>query len=568
MAKSIKPRRYFTLVLHSHLPYVLGYGGWPHGTDWLYEATCETYVPLLQTLTSLTDEGIKPALTIGISPILAEQLRDRAFPAGLAEYVEIKVKSATDDAASFRRQGLNAMAALAEGWRRFYLRVWDDFVHRYQSDVVGAFAAFQEMGAVEIITCAATHAYLPLVGREETINLQLRVALANYREHFGRAPRGVWLPECAYRPGYDWRYPLEPWANAGTRYRPGLEEMLSKAGLGYFFVDTHLLVGGRALGVYAARFEALRRIYEQMLQSAELPPRGEKLTPHKPYYVGAADPAVACFVRDADTGLTVWSGEWGYPGDGWYLDFHKKHFPGGLRYWRVTSAKAGLGEKEPYRPEQVPARIAENADHFTALVRKLLAAEEEPAIVVSPYDAELFGHWWFEGPRWLGEVIRRLAAADDVQLITAGDYLERHPPTTVIALPEGSWGEGGFHGIWLNQDTAWSWKLIYEVEESLAGDAARCHSGSPPGDLFAEALREFLLLIASDWQFLITTWSARDYAEARLKGHYDATRRLIDAARRLQRGEPLTTSDAELIKEIKERPRPFRKLNPEWFSAG
>jgi len=557
---------YFTFVLHTHLPYVLGHGGWPHGTDWLHEAACETYIPLLRTFRALMAEGIAPKVTIGVSPVLAEQLADPAFAAGLGEYVEMKLRAAHDDGREFTRAGETHLAALAAGWRAFYESVWDEFIHYCDGSIVAGLRALQERGALEIITCAATHAYLPLVGREETIGLQLRAATAAHRRHFGAHPHGIWLPECAYRPGYDWRYPLEPWASRPARFRPGLEEHLARAGLDYFFVDTHLLTGGRALGVYAARFEALRRLYDQMLAGTP-PPEAKDYSPHRPYYVGAADPAVACFVRDPETGLTVWSGEHGYPGDGWYLDFHKKHFPGGLRYWRVTSPRAGMGAKEPYEPARVGERVAENADHFAGLVRQLLrTAPHERPVLVAPYDTELFGHWWHEGPRWIGEVLRRLAAAPDVDLLTCGEYLARFPPESAVALPEGSWGEGGFHSIWLNAETEWSWRLIYEVEDELVAAAEKPKSAAGER-LFRQALREFMLLVASDWQFLITTWSARDYAEERLRAHHRDLSLLLDIMRREAESGRITAQDRAYLTRLEQTDRPFKDVEPGWFAS-
>ncbi len=567
MAAQRARRGYFALVLHSHLPYVLGHGGWPHGTDWLYEAACETYIPLLRTLFALRDEGITPKVTVGITPILAEQLADAAFVAGLDDYIEIKTRAARDNGADFTRQGRADFAALAQRWQQFYAGARADFAGPLHADVVGAFRELGETAGVEIITSAATHAYLPLLGRDESIGLELHAALAAHRRHFGSRAAGIWLPECAYRPGYEWRYPLPPWADRPPVERAGLEDALSHAGLSYFVVDTHLLEGGRPLGVYAARFDALRRLYEQARARAAPPARAPKLTTRRPYYVGAAEPAVACFGRNAETGLVVWSGEHGYPGDGCYLDFHKKHSPGGLRYWRVTAPGTDLAAKEPYRPDEAAARVAENADHFVSLVRRLLAAaEEEAPIIVAAYDAELFGHWWHEGPAWLGEVLRRLAAAPDVELITCGEYLQCFPPDNAVALPEGSWGEGGFHSIWLNADTEWSWRLIYEAEDALAA-AAATNVRTPLGKrFFSQALREFLLLAASDWQFLITTWSARDYAEGRVRYHYGALRRLLELLSQHEAGGEIAAADMEYLAELERTDRPFPDLAPGWFA--
>jgi 1,4-alpha-glucan branching enzyme len=199
-------------------------------------------------------------------------------------------------------------------------------------------------------------------------------------------------------------------------------------------------------------------------------------------------------------------------------------------------------------------------------VRRLLAEEEAPSpILVAPYDAELFGHWWHEGPAWLGEVLRRLDAAPDIKLTTCGEYLERFPPEGAVALPEGSWGEGGFHNVWLNADTEWSWRLIYEAEDELAEAAAA--ERSPLGErIFAQALREFMLLSASDWQFLISTGSARDYAEGRLRYHYEALAKLLDLSAREREGAAVTESEMDYLAALEAKDRPFADVKADWFS--
>lgn len=563
-AKGFTPK-YFSFVLHGHIPYVQGHGGWPHGTDWLYEAACETYLPLLAVAAGLREAGIRGGLTIGISPILAEQLSHPDFGTGLAAYIDMKSQAAAADARRFGSEGATAFETLARAWRAWYEDIRRDFEDEWQGDIIGGFRSLQDAGGIEIITCAATHGYLPLFGREESINLQLRTAVATHTRHFGREPRGIWLPECAYRPGYEWRYPLPPRSNRPPRLRPGIEHHLSRLGLKYFIIDTHLLRGGRALGVYAARFDALKRLYDASRETTP-PAETSSYSPYRPYYVGATDPGVACFVRDAETGLVVWSGEHGYPGDGWYLDFHKKHYPGGLRYWRVTAAKTDLGAKAVYEPDRVPGRLGENSWHFATLVTNLLQpAGPKSPILVAPYDAELFGHWWFEGPSWLEAVLRALAARGDIRLTTLGDYLATAPPELAVNLPEGSWGEGGFHNIWLNEDTAWSWEIIYEAEEWLAAEA-RFASNPSRRRILQQALREYLLLTASDWQFLISTWSARDYAEERLRGHYAALAKLLAMLEAERGGVEASPGELAWLTDLERRDCPFPDIKPEWFT--
>src|SRR5690606_25460158 len=217
---------------------------------------------------------------------------------------------------------------------------------------------------------------------------------------------GIWLPECAYRPSYDWAPPVSGPRTPAPGLRRGIEEFLSDEGIEYFFIDTHLLRGGRAIGTYAQRHPALRRLAERYARKYGEELREEDLTrtANLPYRV--ASPVelhrpVHAFAREPAASLQVWSGEWGYPGDGWYLEFHKRHYPGGHRYWRVTSRGANLGQKAEYVPEMAAERLEENAMHFHGLVRRRLEEHletfGEPGIVVAPFDTELFGHWWHEG---------------------------------------------------------------------------------------------------------------------------------------------------------------------------
>jgi len=571
-----RPAGFFTFVLHAHLPYVMAHGRWPHGMDWLNEATAETYLPLLRVLRRLEETGRKAKVTLGITPVLLEQLRDPFFAEEFTAYLRQKTEAARQDGREFARTGERHLAALADRWVTFYEGLEADF-EGVGRDLVGAFARMQEAGQIELLTSAATHGYLPLLSRDTSVQAQVKVGIRTTTRHTGRAPRGIWLPECAYRPRYAWTPPVgtrgveEP-----PRLRKGVEEFLQENGLDYFVVDSHLLKGGKAIGVYLDRFEALRRLWGQFAEAYPVRPETGERSPYELYWVASAPRAagpVAIFTRDPRTGVQVWSGEHGYPGNGFYLDFHKKRWPGGHRYWRVTSAKADLGAKQPYEPERAAGVIPEQAAHFAGLVRDLLQEHAgrtgRPGMVTAPYDAELFGHWWFEGPDWLEAVLRRLADDPAVELATCSEVLDRQPPTTVITLPEGSWGEGGFHFIWLNEATEWTWRYVYEAEETMEGLAREFATREDPTlqAILRQAARTLLLLQASDWQFLISTWSARDYAEMRLANHYHDFVRLAALARRHGRGEPVDPGEWEYLGLCEKRDNLFPDLDPRWWAA-
>jgi len=356
--------------------------------------------------------------------------------------------------------------------------------------------------------------------------------------------------------------------------RKGVEEFLSENGLDYFFIDSALLKGGKAIGVYLDRFEALQRLWGQF--EKQFQPREElkERTPREVYLVGSAEgkKPVAIFTRDPDTGLQVWSGEWGYPGDGNYLDFHKKHWPGGHRYWKVTSPKSDLGEKEVYIPENAQSRIPENAGHFKHMIKELLKKHHDltgrKGILCAPFDSELFGHWWFEGPQFLKSVLKYIHDDPELELTTCSKFLDEAQPTQTLSIPEGSWGEGGYHYIWLNEWTEWTWKHIYEDELRMQKLAREFKDNMDTNlqDILKQAARELLLLSASDWQFLISTWAARDYAEMRLAQHHADFNRLADMVERYGHGEHVDEGEWIFLGDCKRRDAVFPDIKMEWFA--
>ncbi len=566
------PKGYFTFVLHSHLPYVISHGSWPHGMDWLNEAAAETYLPLIDSFKKAGSADGRLGVTLGLTPILAEQLADDRFKSPFVEYLDNKITAAAENKDEFERVGDGHKAHLAGFWRDFYQQARNRFTDELGGDILGSFRTLQQEGKIEIITCAATHGYLPLLGRDECVKAQLALGVSTYSRHFGTEPVGTWLPECAYRPTYDWVSPLADEGFGPTKpvRRKGVEQLVSEVGLKYFIVDSHLLKGGKAIGVYIDRFEALQRLWKQFESSYKPRPEDEKRTPYLPYLVG--DPShqdpVAFFTRDPETGLQVWSGEWGYPGDGMYLDFHKKHFPGGHRYWRVTSAKADLADKQEYQPHMVPEIIGNQSSHYVQLIESLIGKHHDatgaPGMITAPYDSELFGHWWFEGPEWLAGVLAGVAASETVDGSTCGRFLEQSPPTGVVGLPEGSWGEGGFHYIWLNDWTKWTWRHIYQAEDKMCQVALRLDSKSNESlhRLACQLGRELLLLESSDWQFLISTWSARDYAEARVVKHWENFERLSRMFEVLESDGEVPEVDWRFLELCEQDDRIFSHIKP------
>ncbi|CCW35914.1 hypothetical protein CTKA_01987 [Chthonomonas calidirosea] len=569
-----KPRKqgYFALVLHSHIPYVLDHGRSPHGTDWLSEVTAETYLPLLDMLFRLVSEGISPKITLGFTPILVEQLADETFQRDFVGYLQQRIEAARENQRQFRYEGNTHMRGLAHFWEDYYQQKLEAFLDIYKGDLIGAFRRLQDEGHIEILTSAATHGYLPLLLTDNSVQAQIRLGVVSYKERFGRDPRGFWLPECAYRPRYAWNPPIEVYRSPRPQLRKGIEEFLAESDLRYFLVDAHLLRGGQTLGVYAERFKGLQELWAQF-QREYNPERADR-TPYAPYLVNSSGlpmQPVACFARDPKTGMQVWSGAHGYPGDEFYLEFHKKHYPGNLRYWRVSWPKDDLGAKQLYEPYLAMGRVHDHAKHFAQLVYQTVVSAttegDQPPVVVAMYDTELFGHWWFEGPEFLYHALKQLHMHPHVEPITCDAYLEKYPPKTVVALPEGSWGEGGYHWIWLNEWTAWTWEKVYEAERLMIELAQTYGDVEQVQTILRQAARELLLLESSDWQFNISTFTSRDYAEQRVNYHYSRFLHLASLVQRVAAQESIPVDDWNLLGEAEERDRCFAQLNPKWWAA-
>lgn len=357
-----------------------------------------------------------------------------------------------------------------------------------------------------------------------------------------------------------------------TCYRKGVEEFLRENGLKYFIVESHLLQDGDTKGVYADRFGAMQRFWKQSI--AEDTQADVSKTPYTPYLLDSAnadDDAICVFVRDHVTGRQVWSKQGGYPGDEWYLEFHKKHFPGGLRYWRVTGPDADLGDKIIYQPAAAAGRVKAHAEHFVDTVHSLLTnhlnTTQKPGVICAPYDTELYGHWWFEGVDWLYHTLKMMHDNPDINVVTGSEALESHMPTASISLPEGSWGEGGSHTMWLNESTDWTWSYVYQAELEMKELATKYADDEKILPVLKQAAREVLLLESSDWQFSISTKTSKDYGEFRLTEHYKSFQRLAQIIRTMAQGEEVTPEDWNFYKISEEQDCLFKDIDPSLFAA-
>ena len=521
---------YLALVLHAHLPFVRH----PEHErfleeNWLYEAITETYIPLLQLLEGWSRDQVRAPLALTLTPTLCSMLQDRLLQSRYERHLEELIELTAKEIHRTRwEKPFNDLAQFYHGRFLAARTLWQ----AEGRDLISAFRRCQDQGQLEIITSAATHALLPLVAdHPPSLRAQILVARDHYRSCFGREPRGIWLPECAYA--------------------PTLEDVLQEANLRWFVTETHGILNATP----RPRYSTFAPI----------------LTPN----------GLAAFGRDADSARQVWSRHAGYPGDPRYRDFYrdigfdldldyvKPYLPApgsrgftGLKYYRITGKSP---EKEPYDRSAAMAAAASHAQHFrearTEQFRRLAEVLDRPPILTAPYDAELFGHWWYEGPEFLDSFVRQAACDQQCfELITPGEYLERHPTQQVATPAASSWGEGGYWGVWLNEKNEWIYPHLRMAQERMTELVER-HSRPGPLEerMLRQAGRELLLAQASDWPFILRSGTSPGYARKRVNDHLLRFTRLY---------EQLTSKDCEedWLKQIEWRDNLFPELDYHYWA--
>lgn len=532
MTSPSSPRGHVAIVLHAHLPYVR-HPEHPRSLEerWLFEAIAETYLPLLDALDRLAADGIPAEVTLSVSPTLAAMLRDPLLSVRFEEHL------GCTEALAARVEAHHAHGALAEaaGFHRRRLEEVRASWERRGGDVLGALVRHAAAGHIELCTTAATHAYLPgLLPAPGSIRAQIRLGRRGFAALSGApVPAGLWLPEC----GYD----------------PRIDADLAAAGVRYTVVDAHAL-----------------ELASPAQRGAHAPVRSPG--------------GVAFFGRDALSAREVWSREEGYPGHPAYREFYRDaglelpeevleeeigpegiRLMTGLKLHRVT----GGALKAPYEPGAAAAQARAHAAEFVARRRAHLGALARswpaggaPPIVVAAYDAELFGHWWLEGPAFLEEVIRGLSAegrAGGPRPTTLGGYLDRHEPSGFAAAQPAasSWGQGGWGAAWIGPRTARLWRHVHHAHRMVEAAGARGRGqGGAAGDALDQAIRELLLLEASDWAFMIDRGEMAPYAEARVRAHAERVRRLTEVSR----AGPRDSGEAAWVEAVRAQDRFLAEL--------
>jgi len=490
---------YWLLTLHSHLPFVK-HPEYEYFLEehWFYEAISETYLPMLMYMKQMEDEGINFRFAVSVTPPLSEMMSDSMLMGRYEKHMDKMLELAEKE---LKRTAGTCFEHLAKMYHERFKKLKTFYYEYLNRDLISGYRHFQEKGYIDIITCGFTHGFLPLLSNSENaVRAQIELAVRSHTEKFHQPPKGIWLPECAYF--------------------EGLENVLSDFGINYFFVDTH--------GVLYAK------------------PR-PKYGVYAPVYT---ESGVAAFGRDYYSSKQVWSSKEGYPGDTYYRDFYRdigydldhdyispyispdgaRVFTG-FKYHRIT----GDSEyKEYYDPQIASQKTKDHAAHFVRerekQIDEIAKLIDRKPLVTSPYDAELFGHWWFEGPEFLYNVFKEMDKSGSVKPVTPTEYLKEFPTNQMVKVNPSSWGDKGYYDVWLNKGNDWIYKHLHFMADKMV-DMAKYHRDTQDSLItrtLNQMARELFLAQSSDWAFLVTTGTAIEYAMQRTKEHIHNFLRLRD----------------------------------------
>jgi 1,4-alpha-glucan branching enzyme len=533
------------LILHAHLPFVR-HPEHEHflEEEWFFEAVTESYIPLLRMMQRLVDDSVPFKLTISLTPTLCTMLQDQLLRERYVQHLDLLIDLAARERTRNRKHP--QLRELADFYSKMFREIRAFFVDECRHDLLEVFRNLRETGTLEIIASAATHGLLPILQQQapQAARAQILIGRDVYADLFRAGPSGFWLPECAYA--------------------PGLEAILQEANIRWFVLDAHGLLFGKP--------RPCRSIYA-------------------PCYTQSGP---AAFARDRDSSRQVWSAQEGYPRHSAYREFYRdigfdlplEHLGpvargsrkfSGVKYHRITGRGGG---KQLYERAAAENAAAKHASHFLEQRRQQLREISEfglDPVVVVPFDAELFGHWWFEGPRFLERFIRQVANERDFRLTTPSEFLATHPTQQIVEPAASTWGENGHLAVWLDPTNAWIYPHLQVAAQKMIGLAQsasavveqplRSPNGTSAGGAlglqFADRVlkqlaRELLLAQASDWAFLMKTGTAREYATKRTIEHLARFNRLHDQF-------VANDLDEEFLRDCEWRDNLFPNLNWQYY---
>ena len=554
----MQKKGYVSFVLHAHLPFIHH----PESNDyleesWLYEAISETYIPLLKNFKKLVDEGVNFRITMSMTPPLLSMLDNKLLQQKYINYLENLIELSEKE---IKRTTFNEkMNNLSKYYYERYSEDLRLFRDEFKCDLISQFKHFQDIGVLEIITCGATHGYFPILYvNEKTVRAQIAVGVQTYERYFGKKPRGIWLPECGYVPEAD--------------------KYLREFGVDYAIVESHGVLYANPTPVYGTLAPIVS-------------PQG-----------------FTVFGRDMESSRQVWSSINGYPGDYNYRDFYRDigyeadydyikpyiahngvRVHTGIKYHRITG---DTDNKDIYDIQWAKDSAERQAGHFlnsrTEQIENASHYMNKPPIVLCPYDAELYGHWWYEGPYWLYILFKKIYYDEcNFELITPSEYMDRYPEIQQCQPCRSSWGANGYSEVWLNPsndyahkhlhtagdrmcELAYKFRDSYDVLNNLDNQIKELKKEKKPITSITssskyrnaklqvralnQAARELLLAQSSDWLFIITNNTMVDYAHRRIKDHIGRFTRLYNE---LNSGK----IDRKFLSEIEEKDSVFPDID-------
>jgi 1,4-alpha-glucan branching enzyme len=521
---------YVNLVLHAHLPYIKHPGQKNHIEQrWFYEAVSECYLPLLETLDRLDRNGNDFHITLSLSPTLCVMLNDDDLKDGCESYLSNIVELT----AYKKKRGRGKVSSLNDFYHLLHRERLQRYKETYNRDLISAFKRLSEKGRLALITTSATHAYLPLLEDfPQALNAQIKGGLHIFNKMTGVMPDGFWLPECGYS--------------------PDIEKVMAHAGIKFTTLESH--------GIIFANPRPSNILYDPVLG------------PH----------GVLVFGRDSNVSQLVWSAKSGYPADIDYRDFFEDavyelsedearrfihpegiRVPSGIKYKKIT----GKGKKEIYDPDVAAGKVKDHASHFIRHISSILSEvgsymDSEPTITVA-FDAELFGHWWYEGCGWLEEVLAGLSEQHDIMMISGNRFLEMSRRYETVTPESSSWGKKGYSETWINPRNDWMVRYVHSATEQFVklATANRNVQNIVLISALNSAARELMMLQASDWSFIMNEENAISYVEDRFMRHYNRVMNIIDMVHHKE-------VDKRILTGIEREDGEFVKVDYKWFCEG
>jgi 1,4-alpha-glucan branching enzyme len=485
-------RGFINILLHAHLPFVRH----PEYSEfleesWLFEALSETYLPLLRTLNRLHADQVPINISMSFSPTLISMLVDEMLQERYVQHLDKLIHLGELEVERTGRED-RQFQPMARMYLELYQQNKQDYLDVYGRDIMSGFIRLAKSGQIELLTTPATYPFLPFYEHyPENVHAQIDNALRVYERVVGGVPNGMWIPE------------------AGYFY--GMENYLREHGVQYFFTS-----------------------FQGMLLSPDVPRSGI-------YAPGRTANGLYFFPRDISSASLVWSAKRGYPGDPAYRDFYrdighdlplgyispfihlgKNRVNTGYKYFAITGKTA---DKRPYDLAAAQAKLREHAQNFvfhhSMHMKKVGPLMSQPPISTSPYTAELFGHWWFEGVQWLDAMLRELQVnGDGLQSITPTAYLKQYPEQQKIQPIFASWGNKGYAETWLDGSNDWIYRHIHMAINKMVELTERFPDATGlKRRALNQAAREVLLMQSLDWSVIMRNGASAQYASNRLRDH-------------------------------------------------